>query len=74
MSGHPGPAVPASADERSERFVFVCERCGRPLTGAGDLCLSSEHASGRQGVGRAIRSSELARLASAARAALEGWR
>lgn len=76
MSEHPGPSVPpsASADEGSERFVFVCERCGRPLAGAGDLCVSNEHTSGRQGVGRAIRSSELARLASAARAALGGWR
>jgi hypothetical protein len=76
MSEPPGPSVAASvsADDGSERFVFVCERCGRPLAGAGDLCLSNEHTSGRQGVGRAIRSSELARLAAAARAALGGWR
>jgi hypothetical protein len=76
MSERPGSAAAASvsADEGGERFVFVCERCGRPLAGAADLCLSNQHTNGSEGVGRAIRSSELARLAATARAALGGWR
>ena len=65
------PSEPASAGQ----FVFVCERCGRPLVAAGDECTSSEHTDSEgRGFGRAVRSSELVRLAAAARAALGGWR
>jgi hypothetical protein len=69
------PTITPFEDATTRQFVFVCERCGRPLTAAGDKCASSEHTgpAGR-GVGRAVRSSELARLAAAARAALGGWR
>ena len=56
-------------------YVFVCERCGQPLEGPYELCHSPRHAgSDRFGVGRAVRSTDLARLAAASRAALGGWR
>jgi hypothetical protein len=55
--------------------VFVCERCGQPLAGPHDLCQSALHVgTDGLGVGRAVRSTELARLAGAARAALGGPR
>ena len=56
-------------------YVFVCERCGQPLAGPHDLCESALHVgTDGLGIGRAIRSTELARLAGAARAALGGRR
>ena len=56
-------------------WVFVCERCGQPLAGPHDLCESALHVgSDGLGVGHAVRSTELARLAGAARAALGGHR
>jgi hypothetical protein len=62
-------------DASTGQFVFVCERCGRPLAGAREECARAEHTdSDGRGVGRAMRSSELVRLAAAARAALGGWR
>jgi hypothetical protein len=65
------PVEHASAGQ----FVFVCERCGRPLATAGDECASAGHTDSEgRGVGRAVRSSEPVRLAAAARAALGGWR
>ena len=69
------PTTTPLEDAASEQFVFVCERCGRPLAAAGDECASAEHSdSAGRGVGRAVRSSELVRLAAAARAALRGRR
>jgi hypothetical protein len=63
--------VPGYEDPGGGLYVFVCERCGWPRSGADDLCTSPRHAgSDGVGVGRAVRSSELARLAGAARAAL----
>jgi hypothetical protein len=52
-------------------YVFLCDRCGQPLAGPHDLCDSAMHVgTDGLGVGHAIRSTELARLAGAARAAL----
>jgi hypothetical protein len=52
-------------------YVFLCDRCGQPLGGPYDLCDSAIHVgTDGLGVGHAIRSTELARLAAAARAAL----
>jgi len=52
-------------------YVFLCDRCGQPLAGPHDLCDSALHVgTDGLGVGHAIRSTELARLAGAARAAL----
>ena len=56
-------------------YVYLCERCGQPLDGPHDLCNSALHVgTDGFGVGRAIRSTDLARLAGAARAGLGGWR
>jgi hypothetical protein len=58
-------------DQDGAYYVFVCDRCGRPLAGPHDLCDNPLHAgTDGLGIGRAIRSTELARLAGAARAAL----
>ena len=67
----PKHEVPGYEDPGVGLYVYVCERCGRPLSGPHDFCLSAVHV-GRDGsgIGRAIRSTELARLASAARAGL----
>ena len=52
-------------------YVYLCHRCGQPLAGPHDLCHSALHVgTDGLGVGRAVRSTELARLAGAARAAL----
>jgi len=52
-------------------YVYLCERCGQPLAGPHDLCDSALHVgTDGLGIGHAIRSTELARLAGAARAAL----
>jgi hypothetical protein len=69
------PTTRPFEDATTRQFVFVCERCGRPLATARDECASSEHTGpdGRD-VGRAVRSTDLVRLAAAARAALGGWR
>ena len=67
--------VPVYAQPDELAWVFVCERCGQPLTGPHDLCDNPRHkGTDRTGVGRAVRSTELAQLAGAARAALGGAR
>jgi hypothetical protein len=72
----PTPAgVPSYEDPRAGLYVYLCERCGQPLAGPHDLCQSALHVgSDGLGVGHAVRSTELARLAGAARAALGGPR
>lgn len=68
-------SVPGYEEPGAGLYVFVCERCGWPLCGPHDLCTSPLHVgSDGVGVGRAVRSTELARLAGAARAALGGSR
>lgn len=75
----PQPAPPSDLPVFSDRargpYVYSCERCGQPLADAYDLCNSTRHVGpdGR-GTGRAVRSTELAVLAAAARAALGGRR
>jgi hypothetical protein len=74
MNVRPTPkheGVPDYEDPGAGLYVYLCERCGQPLSGPHDLCDSAVHVgSDGLGVGRAIRSTELARLASAARAGL----
>jgi hypothetical protein len=66
-------AVPVFEEPEVGQYVYLCNRCGQPLTGPHDLCHSALHVgSDRLGIGRAVRSTELARLAGAARAALGG--
>jgi hypothetical protein len=68
-------AVPAFEEPQMGVYVYLCERCGQPLDGPHDLCNSALHVStDGLGVGHAVRSTELARLAGAARAGLGGWR
>ena len=68
-------AVPGYDDPDAGFYIYLCERCGQPLAGPHDLCHSPLHAgSDGLGVGHAVRSTELARLAGAARAALGGRR
>lgn len=56
-------------------YVYLCHRCGQPLSGPHDLCDSALHVgTDGLGIGHAVRSTELARLAGAARAALGGPR
>jgi hypothetical protein len=63
--------VPVYDEPELGCYVFVCDRCGQPLTGPHDLCSSALHVGvDGLGIGHAIRSTEVARLASAARAAL----
>jgi hypothetical protein len=63
--------VPGYEDPGVGLCVYLCERCGQPLSGPHDLCNSALHVGADGlGIGRAIRSTELARLASAARAGL----
>jgi hypothetical protein len=67
--------VPGYDDPGQGLFVYLCERCGQPLSGPHDLCNSGQHVGvDGLGIGRAVRSTELARLAGAARAALGGPR
>jgi hypothetical protein len=67
--------VPGYEDTAGGLYVYLCERCCQPLSGPHDLCSSALHAGADAlGVGRAVRSTEFARLASAARAGLGGWR
>jgi hypothetical protein len=67
--------VPVYEDLGTGLYVYLCERCGQPLAGPHDFCLSALHVgSDGFGVGHAVRSTELARLAGAARAALGGPR
>ena len=64
-------AAPVFEEPDAGRYVYLCHRCGEPLEGPNDLCNRALHVgSDGLGIGRAVRSSELARLASAARAAL----
>ena len=64
-------SVPGYDDPAEGHYVYLCERCGQVLSGPYDLCNSSLHVgTDGLGVGRAVRSTELARLASAARAGL----
>jgi hypothetical protein len=78
MSAQPTPiraGVPSYEDPGAGVYVYLCERCGQPLAGPHDLCHSALHVgSDGLGVGHAVRSTELARLAGAARAALGGPR
>ena len=78
MSAQPTPTragVPSYEDHGAGVYVYLCERCGQPLAGPHDLCHSALHVgSDGLGVGHAVRSTELARLAGAARAALGGPR
>jgi hypothetical protein len=63
--------APVYDDAAAGAYVYVCDRCGQPLSGPHDLCNSALHVgTDGLGIGRAIRSTELARLASAARAGL----
>jgi hypothetical protein len=74
MNAPPRPSyesVPCYHHPAEGEYVYLCERCGQPLSGPHDLCNSALHVgSDGLGIGRAIRSTELARLASAARAGL----
>jgi hypothetical protein len=78
MTAQPTPfaaGVPTYEDHAEGLYVYLCERCGQPLTGRHDLCPSALHVGADGlGVGHAVRSTELARLAGAARAALGGPR
>jgi hypothetical protein len=71
-----GPAtavVPVFDEPQACSYVYLCYRCGQPLAGPHDLCHSALHVgTDGLGVGHAVRSTELARLAGAARAALGG--
>jgi hypothetical protein len=68
-------AVPAFEEPYVGVYVYLCERCGQPLHGPHDLCNSALHVgTDGLGVGHAVRSTELAWLAGAARASLGGWR
>jgi hypothetical protein len=78
-----GPTSPQDRNRRGSVYedpgegvyVYLCERCGQPLEGPHDLCNSALHVgTDGLGVGHAIRSIDLARLAGAARAGLGGWR
>jgi hypothetical protein len=63
--------VPGYEDPGVGLYGYLCERCGQPLSGPHELCSSALHVGADGlGIGRAVRSTELARLASAARAAL----
>jgi hypothetical protein len=67
------PVAPVFEDAEAGLYVYLCHRCGQPLAGAHDLCDSALHVgTDGLGIGRAVRSTELARLAGAARAALGG--
>jgi hypothetical protein len=67
--------VPAYQDPSQGEYVYLCERCGQPLHGPHDLCNSALHVGADGlGIGHAVRSTELARLAGAARAALGALR
>jgi hypothetical protein len=67
--------APVYDDPAAGAYVYVCDRCGQPLSGPHDLCNSALHVgTDGLGIGRAMRSTELARLAGAARAALGGPR
>jgi hypothetical protein len=74
MNAPPTPkheGVPGYEDPSVGLCVYLCERCGQPLSGPHDLCSSALHVGADGlGIGRAVRSTELARLASAARAGL----
>jgi hypothetical protein len=75
-AGAPYPCgIPVHHDLEAGYCVFLCTRCGQPLTGPRDLSQSALHV-GNDGysVGHAVRSTELARLAGAAVAALGGPR
>jgi hypothetical protein len=66
-------SVPGYGDAERGLCVYLCDRCGRPLTGPHDLCDSIVHVgTDGLGIGHAVRSTELARLAGAARSALGG--
>lgn len=67
--------VPGYGDGDLGLYVYLCQRCGQPLSGPHDLCHSARHV-GSDGLalGRAVRSTGLACLAGAARAALGGPR
>jgi hypothetical protein len=68
-------AAPAFEEPQVGVYVYLCERCGQPLDGPHDLCNSALHVGNDGlGIGHAVRSTELARLAGAARAGLGGWR
>jgi hypothetical protein len=72
MNALPTPeheGVPGYDDPAEGHYVYLCERCGQALSGPHDLCNSALHVgTDGLGIGRAVRSTELARLASAARA------
>jgi hypothetical protein len=74
MNAPPTPKhirVPGYEDPSVGLYVYLCERCGQPLSGPHELCSSALHVGADGlGIGRAVRSTELARLASAARAGL----
>jgi hypothetical protein len=70
-AGPPAAGIPAHEDPDGVVYVYLCHRCGQPLRAQHDLCNSALHVgSDGLGTGRAIRSTELARLAGASRAAL----
>jgi hypothetical protein len=70
-SGRATNSVPGYDDPEQGRCVYLCHRCGQPLGGPHDLCDSILHVgSDGLGIGHAVRSTELARLAGAARSAL----
>ena len=74
-AGAPYSYIPVHHDLEAGYCVFLCERCGQPLTGPRAVCRSALHVgSDGYGVGQPVRSTELARLAGTARAALGGRR
>jgi hypothetical protein len=67
--------IPVFDEPQAGLYVYLCDRCGQPLAGPHEICHSALHVgTDGLGVGRAVRSTELARLAGAARAALGGVR
>jgi hypothetical protein len=72
-SREPHAVVPAFEHASAGVYVYLCEGCGQPLEGPDDVCRSALHAgTAGPGIGRAVRSTELAQFARAARAALGG--
>jgi hypothetical protein len=64
--------VPVFDEPGSGAYAYLCDRCGHPLARPHDVCNSGLHVGTDFGIGHAVRSTDFARLARAARAALGG--
>ena len=67
-----GAVVPVFDEPEAGAYVYLCGVCGEPLAGPHDVCNSELHVWTDVGIGHAVRSTDVARLARAARAALGG--